>query len=494
MSTNSKSFSGVEQRLSFQNIGLVLGPAVFVFMLLLGFQQNFMPDTAWKVAAVGLWMGIWWSTEAIPVPATAFLPLVTFELLGISPLSKAAQAYAHPTIYLFLGAFVLALSVERWNLHKRFALYILTRTGTDGARLTFGFMVVAAVLSMWMTNTSTTMMLLPIAVSVASVISENIEGVSDRDKENFQKVLLLGLAYAATIGGLSTLIGTPPNILLAGFLNDQYGIEIGFLNWMMVGVPISMILLPTAWFVLSRWVFKFNIPETPATMAHLTQLKEDLGEITTPEKRVAFIFLLVVVLWMFRRVIIDITGLTGISDTGIAMTAAMLLFLIPSGSQSQSQLMVWHDVAKLPWGVLILFGGGLSLASAVSESGLALWLGESLTPISDLGAVAVIIAAAGLVIFLTELTSNLATAATFLPVIGAIAAQSGIDVLTLCVPVALAASCAFMLPVATPPNAIVFASGYIRIPDMVKVGLYLNILSMILLTFAAVWLAPMVLE
>jgi sodium-dependent dicarboxylate transporter 2/3/5 len=477
----------------YQRTGLVLGPLVFVLMLILGIDQTFMPDSAWKVAAVALWMGIWWSTEAIPVAATAFLPLVTFEVLGISPMSKATQSYAHPTIYLFLGAFILALSVERWGLHKRFALFILTRTGTDGTRLTFGFMVVAALLSMWMTNTSTAMMLLPIAISVAKVISENIEGVTDLDKDNFQKVLLLGLAYAATIGGLATLIGTPPNVLLAGFLSDQYGIDIGFLTWMMVGVPVSLILLPVAWFVLARLVFKFSMPETSASRLHLENLRKELGPITPPEKRVAAIFFAVVLFWIFRRLITDVTGVVGISDAGIAMTAAMLLFLVPSGVKEQYQLMDWQDVIRLPWGVLILFGGGLSLAAAVSDSGLARYLGESLTPLSDLGAIVVIVAAAGLVIFLTELTSNLATAATFLPVIGAISAQSGIDVLTLCVPVALAASCAFMLPVATPPNAIVYSSGFIHIPDMVRTGVYLNLISMVLLTIVAIWIVPLVL-
>lgn len=483
-----------EERLSYQNIGLIAGPLVFAVMMLAGISQTMMPEMAWRVAAVGLWMGIWWATEAIPVPATAFLPLVCFDLLGIAPIAKAAQSYAHPIIYLFLGAFILALAVERWNLHKRIALMILSQTGTDGARLILGFMVVAAVLSMWMTNTSTTMMLMPIAVSVAAVVTENMERASERDKRNFQIALLLGLAYAATIGGLATLVGTPPNILLAGFLVDTYGIEISFLNWMLVGVPVSIVLLPLAWLILTRWAFAFDIPESEGARAHLQRLRAELGPMSSAEKRVAVIFVLVILAWMFRRVITESTGLTGLSDTGVAMTAALLLFLVPSGSSSQSQLMVWHDVGRLPWGVLVLFGGGLSLASAVSQSGLALWLGEGLSPLSDLGVIVVILAAAGLVIFLTELTSNLATAATFLPVIAAIATQSGIDVLMLVVPVTLAASCAFMLPVATPPNAIVFASGFIRIPDMVRAGVYLNIVSMLLLTAVALWLAPAVLQ
>jgi len=482
-----------EERFSYQNIGLIAGPLVFAVMMFAGIDQTVMPEMAWRVAAVGLWMGIWWATEAIPVPATAFLPLVCFDLLGIAPIAKAAQSYAHPIIYLFLGAFVLALAVERWNLHKRIALMILTHTGTDGSRLILGFMVVAAILSMWMTNTSTTMMLMPIAVSVAAVVTENMENVSERDKRNFQVALLLGLAYAATIGGLATLVGTPPNILLAGFLADTYGIEISFLSWMLVGVPVSLVLLPLAWLILTRWAFVFDIPESEGAKAHLQRLRAELGPMSSAEKRVAAIFVLVILAWMFRRVITESTGLTGLSDTGVAMTAALLLFLVPSGSSSQSQLMVWHDVGRLPWGVLVLFGGGLSLASAVSQSGLALWLGEGLSPLSNLGVIVVILAAAGLVIFLTELTSNLATAATFLPVIGAIATQSGIDVLMLVVPVTLAASCAFMLPVATPPNAIVFASGFIRIPDMVRAGFYLNLVSMGLLTIVAIWLTPMVL-
>jgi sodium-dependent dicarboxylate transporter 2/3/5 len=483
-----------EERFSYQNIGLIAGPLVFAVMMFAGIDQTVMPEMAWRVAAVGLWMGIWWATEAIPVPATAFLPLVCFDLLGIAPIAKAAQSYAHPIIYLFLGAFVLALAVERWNLHKRIALMILTHTGTDGSRLILGFMVVAAILSMWMTNTSTTMMLMPIAVSVAAVVTENMENVSERDKRNFQVALLLGLAYAATIGGLATLVGTPPNILLAGFLADTYGIEISFLSWMLVGVPVSLVLLPLAWLILTRWAFVFDIPESEGAKAHLQRLRAELGPMSSAEKRVAVIFVLVILAWMFRRMITESTGLTGLSDTGVAMTAALLLFLVPSGSPSQSQLMVWHDVGRLPWGVLVLFGGGLSLASAVSQSGLALWLGEGLSPLSNLGVIVVILAAAGLVIFLTELTSNLATAATFLPVIGAIATQSGIDVLMLVVPVTLAASCAFMLPVATPPNAIVFASGFIRIPDMVRAGVYLNIVSMLLLTAVALWLAPAVLQ
>lgn len=478
----------------YQRIGIVVGPAVCALMLLFSDSQQTMPDPAWRVAAVGLWMAIWWATEAIPVPATGFIPLVTFDLLGIAPISEAAQSYSHPIIYLFLGAFVLALAVEKWSLHRRIALWILSRTGTDGKRLILGFMLVGALLSMWMTNTSTTMMLLPIAVSVGALIADHMLHVKESDARQFQIALMLALAYSTTIGGLSTLVGTPPNILLAAFLEDSYGITIAFVDWMMIGVPLTAVLLPLGWWLLTAVVFKVNIPASDEAQKMIVTMREDLGTLRTPEKRVGAVFLLVVLLWMFRGVLSDLPGLSGLSDTGIAMAAALLLFVLRSGAEEGGPLMSWSDVSRLPWGVLILFGGGLSLAAQVSSSGLAAWLGEGLAPLASTGTLVLVLASAGLVVFLTELTSNVATAATFLPVVGAIALQMGIDPLILCVPVTLAASCAFMLPVATPPNAIVFASGVLRISDMVRAGFVMNIVSLILLTAVAIWLVPLVLN
>jgi sodium-dependent dicarboxylate transporter 2/3/5 len=337
------------------------------------------------------------------------------------------------------------------------------------------------------------MMLMPIALSVATVITENSTKLTDKEKASFQISMLLGLAYAATIGGLSTLVGTPPNALLAAYISDNYGIEISFASWMAVGVPVMILLLPLTWVLLTRVLYKINIPENEKVTEHLVQLKKELGQITSPEKRVGLVFSVVILLWMIRRPLQDMFGLQGLSDAGIVMAAAIVLFILPSGSKTQAQLMTWHDVNRLPWGVLVLFGGGLSLASAFTSSGLATWLGESLTPIGDLGIIFLIIAATALVIFLTEITSNLATTATFLPVMGAIALQGKIDPLLLCVPITLAASCAFMLPVATPPNAIVFASGKITIPQMVRAGVMLNIVGLMLITVIAVWWAPTVL-
>ncbi|MFT7286504.1 MAG: sodium-dependent dicarboxylate transporter 2/3/5 [Halieaceae bacterium] len=478
---------------TYQRIGLLAGPAIFTLMLALSSSQTAMPEMAWRVAAVGIWMAIWWATEAIPVPATAFVPLVIFDLIGIAPMREVAQSYAHPIIYLFLGAFILALAVEKWSLHRRMALWILARTGTDGKRLILGFMLVGALLSMWMTNTSTTMMLLPIAASVAALIAEQTPDGRDTQVRNFQIALMLGLAYSTTIGGLSTLVGTPPNILLAGFLEDNYGIQIAFADWMMIGVPLSTVLLPLGWWLLSSVVFRVDIPASQQTQGIIGDMRREIGPMKTPEKRVGVVFLLVILLWMSRGALSQLPWLAGLSDSGIVMAAALLLFLIPSGVPGRGPLMNWSDVTRLPWGVLILFGGGLSLAAQVSDSGLAVWLGEGLSPLASRGLIVLVLASAGLVVFLTELTSNLATAATFLPVIAAIALQSGIDPLVLCVPVTLAASCAFMLPVATPPNAIVYSSGVLRIPDMVRAGFAMNVAALVLLTIVAVWLVPAVL-
>jgi solute carrier family 13 (sodium-dependent dicarboxylate transporter), member 2/3/5 len=475
---------------TYQRVGRFLGPLVFAIMLAGEHWQSTMSPEAWRVAAIGLWMAIWWATEAIPVFVTAFLPIIVFDPLGVATISDAAARYADTIIFLYMGGFILALALEKWNLHKRIALAILDRTGTDGRRLVGGFMLVCALLSMWMTNTSTTMMLLPIVLSVSTVIVENASELSAKDRQHFKAAMLLGLAYAASIGGLATLIGTPPNGLLVGFMADNYGIEISFARWMIVGIPVTAIMLPLAWLVLTRIVFQVNIPSSEAVDRHLHEMRLKLGAVSTAEIRVAIVFATVIFSWMLLGPLLKWAGLKGLSDAGIAMTAAVALFILPSGDPATGRLMTWDDTIRLPWGVLVLFGGGLSLAAAVKSSGLALWLGEGLAPLSVFGTVALVIAAVTLVIFLTELTSNLATAATLLPVVGAIAFQAGVPPIILTVPITIAASCAFMLPVATPPNAIVFATGAISIPQMVKAGFVLNILGIAIVTLISVFVAP----
>lgn len=480
------------ERARYQNVGLLLGPALFFLMMLFDRSQTVMEPAAWRVAAVGLWMAVWWATEAVSVPVTAFLPLVMFPFLDVTSMAETSRHYANPIIYLFLGAFILAIAIEKWQLHKRIALAILSLTGTDGKFLIAGFMVVAALLSMWMTNTSTTMMLMPIALSVANMIAQENSHLTTGQIKAFQKAMLLGLAYAATIGGLATLIGTPPNALLAAFLVENYDIQITFASWMLVGVPVMIVMLPLAWYSLTHISYKVDVPANPDVNDHIKKMVADLGPMSKAEVRVGSVFLLVVTFWILRRPISTWLEIDFLTDTGIVMAAALLLFLLPSGSKKQAQLLTWENVQGLPWGVLILFGGGLSLAAAVSASGLAQWLGSNLMPLGDFGLIVLVLAATGLVIFLTELTSNVATAATFLPVVAAVALELGVSPLLLCVPITLAASCAFMLPVATPPNAIVFASGKLTIPDMIRAGTLLNIIGMVLLTIVAIWLAPMV--
>ena len=475
-----------------KQVGLWAGPLALFLMLLTSSFQETMSREAWLVAGVGFWMATWWSTEAIPVAATAFIPLVAFPLLQVMPVRAVAQSYAHPTIFLFMGAFVLALAVEKWSLHRRIALTVLSRTGTDGRKLILGFMVASALLSMWMTNTSTAMMLLPIAASVAATVAEKAVGVSVEEKRRFQVALLLALAYATTIGGMSTIIGTPPNVMLAGFIEETYGLQIAFFDWMLIGLPLALVLLPLGWVVLTRVVFRVDIPASPEATNVISGMRREMGAMKSSERRVGLLFLSVVLLWMSRKWLNKVSGFEGLSDAGIVMAAALLLFVIPSKRGYATRLMEWEDVARLPWGVLILFGGGLALAAQVSSSGLAVWLGESLLPVANLGTLVLIVAAAGLVVFLTELTSNLATTATFLPVIAAIAAQSGIEPLILCVPVTLAASCAFMLPVATPPNAIVFSSGVLTIPEMMRAGFVMNLVALVVLTLLATLAVPLV--
>jgi len=479
-------------RARYQDIGIWLGPAITLLMLWIG-PQGGLDEPAWRTAAVGLWMAVWWATEARPVGVTAFIPLILFAPLGITTLKSAAAHYANPIIYLYLGGFLIALAMQRWNLHKRIALMLLTVSGTNGRSLVGGFMLTAALLSMWMTNTSTTMMLLPIVSSVIAVIADTVKDISDEERKNFNLCLLLGTAFGATIGGVATLVGTPPNAFLAAFLADNYGIEISFARWMLVGVPVTVIMLPLCWMILTRFVYPISFQTSQETQDLLDRLKQSLGSVSTAERRVGIIFLCVVAGWMLRPWLSKFLPLDGVSDSGIVMMAAFVMFLVPSGGRNTLRLLNWQQTKELPWEILILFGGGLSLAASVSETGLAYWLGTSLVPLGALGIAAIVVGAVILVIFLTELTSNLATTATLLPVLAALALELGVSPITLTVPVALAASCAFMLPVATPPNAIVFGSGMITIPQMAKAGFWMNMLGIVLLSLVALLLAPQVL-
>ena len=478
------------ERALHQQIGLVLGP-VAAILILAFFEPASMPIEGRRTAALAALMAIWWATEAAPMAVTAFLPMVLLPFMDVMPIEDTAPNYAHPIIYLFFGGFVMALAIEQSGLHRRVALQIFRFAGMNGRSLVAGFMFASAIISMWISNTSTALMLLPIAMSVIVVIRDTVGEMSTKQRADFETALLLGLAYGATLGGVATLVGTPPNAFMAGFLETNYGIEIDFRRWMLVGVPVTVVMLPLTWVLLTRVVFKVGFRANEAATNQLKNLTSDIGKPTSAEKRVGALFLLLVAGWLLRGTITDVTGIEGLSDAGIAMAIALLAFILPSGSRS-GPLVGWEDTKRLPWGVLILFGGGLALAAAMTSSGLTEWIGKSLAPLGALNVAILIVAATALVIFLTELTSNLATTATFLPVMAAVAIETGQDPLIFVIPVTLAASCAFMLPVATPPNAIVFSSGSVSIPRMIRAGILLNLIGVGVLAVISIYLVPIV--
>ncbi len=472
-----------------QTVGLYLGPAIAIVMLLAG-PPDGLSDAAWRTAAIGLLMATWWATEAIPIAVTALLPIVLFPLADVRSLADTVVPYSNKVIYLFLGGFIVAFAMQRWNLHRRVALTVLQYTGGHGRSLIGGFMLASALISMWVMNTSTTMMLLPIAVSIITVVHASVTSLDEAGRNNFQYALLLGVAYGATIGGIATLVGTAPNAIMVAFVADNYGTEIDFAHWMLVGLPVTAVMLPLAWLTLTRIVFPVDFRTSSEGRDELRRMRAEMGVITTPETRVAIVFVLMALAWVTRPLLTEVPALASLDDSIIAMAGAIALFLIPSGDRRDPLLLRWQYAEKLPWGVLILFGGGLTLARAVSDTGLAGWIGTSLHALGALPLLALVAVIATLIIFLTELTSNIATTSTFLPVVGAIAIEAGFDPLLVTVPVTLAASCAFMLPVATPPNAIVFGSGLLTIPKMVRAGFALNLVSIVVVSAAAYWLAP----
>ncbi len=472
-----------------ENFGFLLGVTAAVVVMLLPTPEGLSLE-AHKTAALFLLMGIWWATEAVPVAVTALVPLALFPMLGIVDIQSAANPYANKTIYLFFGGFLIATAIQKWDLHKRIALFVLEYAGSNGASLILGFMLTAAVISMWVMNTATTIMLLPIGLAVITVVKETVKGLSEKEMESFQLALLLGIAYGATIGGMSTLIGTGPNGMLAAFMADNYNLDISFVDWMKVGVPLSAVMLPCSWLILTRVIFKVEFETSQETKDLLSSMKQELGKFDGAEFKVFVVFVLTAITWMLRTVLDDINGLEGLSDAGIAMISALFLFLLPSGNkEKKGALLEWKDAQEnVPWGLLVLFGGGLSLANAVQATGLAVWMGN-LIP-QGISIVLIVILVVTMIIFLTELTSNMATTATFLPVVAAIAIQSDFNPLLVTAAVALAASCAFMLPVATPPNAIVFGSGLIRVPQMARAGFLINVLGILVVSFVAAVSVP----
>lgn len=475
-------------RATYQNIGLFLGPVVGLLIYLLPMPKD-MSLEAWRVVSMALWMAIWWATEAIPVPATSLIPIIYLPMAGITSAKAATTPYSSPVIYLLMGGFIIAMAMQRWHLHRRIALNILAKFGSKPQQLILGFMVATALLSMWVSNTATTLMMVPIAMSVAESLSHD-----GKLRNPFTIALLLGIAYSASIGGLGTIVGTPPNALLVAYLSESMGVEIGFAQWMGLGVPVVALMIPATWYLLAHVVHKdMNVNDSMGGDVIRAEL-DKMGPITTPEKRTALMFMVVAGLWVFRPLLTDIAMLSGLNDSAIAIFGAVALFLVPSGVKEPGRefILNWDWATKIPWGVILLFGGGLSLAGAVSSSGLAAWLGDSLVVLTTFHLFILMAALVTLIVFLTELTSNTATTAALLPVLGAIATKGNFDPLLLAGPAAMAASCAFMLPVATAPNAVIFSGGQVTIPDMVGSGFHLNLLAIIIITMLCYMLVPIV--
>jgi len=473
-----------------QRVGLLAG-ILFCLLVLLLPEPAGMPDGAQAVAAVACLMATWWLTEAVPIAATALLPMVLFPLLGVASSASVAPAYAHHLVFLFLGGFLLAAAIQRWGLHRRIALHAILVVGTSPRQTVLGFMLAAALLSMWISNTATAMMMLPIAIAVIEQLREFRP--ADREEDHaFATALMLGIAYAASIGGVATLIGTPPNAILAGMLETLYGIEIGFARWFILGLPLSLLMLAITWFYLTRVAFKPCCERVPGLRESVTRELAELGPPGPAERRVLTVFGLVATAWMSHG-LLPFETLAGIADSSIAVCGAIALFALPAGDAGGSRLLDWNSASRIPWEILILFGGGFALAQGFADSGLTQWLVARVEFPPGTVLFWVILSVTLAVIFLTEITSNTATATIVIPLVGALASAVQAAPVLLMLPAAIAASYAFMLPVATPPNAIVFSSGRVSMLQMARCGLWLNLVAALmisgLVTVLQDWLA-----
>jgi len=462
--------------------GWIIGPALLLITLLVDPPSGLSVE-GWRTAGAAALMAVLWMTEALPIPVTALLPLVLFPALHLGNIRDSAAPYANPIIFLFFGGFIIALAMQRWNLHRRVAINLIGAMGTQPGRIIAGFLLASSLVSMWVSNTATALMMLPIAMSVVQLIPERER--HSPALRGFSVALLLSVAYGSTTGGMATLIGTPPNALLAGFLDNTYGYKIGFGQWMLLGVPVMLVTLPVVYWTLTRFSFRLGNAELPGMRQLIATERSRLGSFSRGEAWVAVVFTLTALAWVFQPLIAR--SLPLVTDTTIAMTGALVLFLIPTSFSRGEFVMNWEATKSLPWDVLLLFGGGLSLAANIERHGLASYLGSLAGHLDGMPVILAVAIVCFGILLLTELTSNTATAATFLPIAASIAIGMGENPLLFAIPCALAANCSYMLPVGTPPNAIVFGSGFIRLPDMAKAGLVLN-LVLVPIIVALVWL------
>ena len=469
-----------------KKIGLLLGPLLFTIILLF-FHPEGLSKEANAVLASTLWIAVWWITEAIPIAVTSLLPIILFPLTGALKLSETTSSFGHKYIFLYIGGFILAIAIERWNLHKRIALTIIRFIGTNVKSIILGFMIATAFLSMWISNTATAVMMLPIGMAIISQLKDNPETIEDENLI-FGKALMLAIAYSASIGGMATLIGTPPNLVLAGIVQEIYQVEISFSKWIIFGFPISILLLFICWKYVTSFAFTFKQKSFPGGKAEIKRQLTSLGKISYEEKIVGCVFIFTAFAWISRSFFLK-NFMPNIDDTIIAIITGVLLFIIPTKDKKRA-IITWTEAVKLPWGVLLLFGGGLALAQGFKTSGLAEWIGSQMSLLEGASLILLLLILITAVNFLTEITSNLATTAMILPVLASMALVIDVHPYILMVGATVAASCAFMLPVATPPNAVVFGSGYLKIPDMVRVGIWMNLISIILLTAIVYFILP----
>jgi len=465
---------------TFSLYGLSIGILFFLLFIISEPPEN-LSYSAWITAGVAILMTIWWVTEAVPIYVTGIIPIILFPFFNIFEIQEISNSYAHPLVLLFLGGFIIASAMESCGLHKRIAINILSISGTSPSKIIAGFMIATASISMWVSNTASTIMMLPIATSVIAIFANQMKS----EESSLTVPLLLAIAYSASIGGVATLIGTPTNVMLASILSENYNYDISFFDWFKVGFPVTIILLPVVWFFLTNIIFKVPNNKSDALQITLAKLKEDIGKSSNAEKIVAMVFILTASLWMLRRFINSSFDLN-INDTSIGLFGALLLFIIPI--KKNQRACSWDTANKIPWGVLLLVGGGIALSKAFNITGLANWIGSFSLFFDGYNIFILIIIFVALIIFLTELNSNTATIATFAPILIAFAIGINVNPLFFAIPCTIAASCAFMLPVATPPNAVIFGSGKISIKNMVKAGIILNIISIFLVTIISYFL------
>ena len=469
-----------------RKLGLFLGPILFLIGINLPFELLSPQGDA--VIATALWMVIWWITDAVSISVTALLPLILFPLLKIMPVADVGANYGSPIIFLFFGGFVMALALEKVNLHKRIALNIIKITGTTPNKVVLGFMIATATLSMWISNTASTVVMLPIAMSVIGLLINDADGFTKSD-QNFALCVMLGIAFSANAGGIATVIGTPPNSVMIGLLESEYNIQISFLKWMVIGVPFSVLMIAISYLVLVKLMFPNKQLKFNASRDIIKSELTKLGPMTGKEKMVLVIFGITIFLWVFRTLINKLFPELALSDTIISMIAAVSLFAIPYNLKKGDFIIKWKDTSKLAWGILILFGGGLALAKGMSVSGIVDVVAHTIAA-SEISIFITAVLLITLMLFMTELMSNVALVAVLAPVVAGIAIGLEIPILYLLIPVTMASSCAFMLPMATPPNAIVFASGYIKVHEMARAGIILNLIAVGLLILLFQFVIP----